>query len=511
MSADASSGRPLKVFINYRHADTQGTAWALYMKLEERFGRENVFFDHGTLQPGMRWFDEIESHLAACAVFIALIGPQWTPIMIDRQQQGGEDYVVKEIDRALRSSRRTTLIPVLVDGAGLPDPDALPSSLRELPSCQAEFLRPAQLPDDVDHLVGRLIEIRDAPPEEIDQAPPVPPPVSPGPVRPASDEERRRMTEHYRMVAEHAESLVVFLGSGANADDRTEPWQVGSGMLPDDRELARYLASRVGLMDASPHLAEVAQYAGVRYCEQDLFEWVTQAFRVDSSPGLVHKYIAELPALLGKKYQLIVTPKYDAALERAFRDAAEEFDVAVYMAPGSRQEGRDVSEGKFVHVPWDGGPQPIDKPNEYHEFPIVAEDCRLRRTVIVWVNGAVDGLLAGLQCEDNYVITEDHYINYMSGSAEDVVPAQILAKLKKSNYLFLGYSIADWRLRVFLKRIWKGRGLGRAQYWAVEHDPDPLDEDLWRQINVRFYQSSLVDYLRGFHDFLREHPGEAQS
>jgi len=319
------------------------------------------------------------------------------------------------------------------------------------------------------------------------------------------------MMQHYRMVADRAGSLVVFLGSGANADDRAEPWQEGLGMLPDDRDLARYLASQVGLTNASPHLAEVAQYAGARSSEQDLFNWITQALRVDTSPGPVHNHIAQLPALLGKKYQLIVTPKYDAALEKAFRDAGEEFDVAVYMAPGSQQEGRVVPEGKFVHVPWDSPPQAIDKPNEYRGFPIVAEDCRLRRTVIVWINGAVDGLLAGLQCEDNYVITEDHYISYMSGSAEEVVPAQILAKLRKSNYLFLGYSIADWRLRVFLKRIWKGPGLGRAQYWAVEHDPDPLDEDLWRQINVRFYQSSLVDYLQGFHDFLRDQPGGAQS
>jgi len=136
----------------------------------------------------------------------------------------------------------------------------------------------------------------------------------------------------------------------------------------------------------------------------------------------------------------------------------------------------------------------------------VAGDGRLRRTVIVWINGAVDGLL-DLHCEDNYVITEDHYINYMNGSAEEVVPGQILMKLRKSNYLFLGYTIADWRLRVFLKRIWKGPGLGRAQYWAIEHQADALEEDLWRQLNVRLYRSSLADYLQGLHQFLKGQPG----
>lgn len=321
------------------------------------------------------------------------------------------------------------------------------------------------------------------------------------------------MEKHYQMVAEHAGGLVVFLGAGANAEGRGGPWRPDSGMLPDDRDLATYLASRVGLQVMSPHLAEIAQYTWARNSERDLFDWVTEALRVNSGPGLVYKYLAELPKLLGNRYQLIVTPNYDAALVRAFRDAGEEFDVAVYLAPGSLQDGRQVPEGKFVHLPWRRGAHSIDKPNVYADFPIVAGNCMLRRTVIVWINGAVDGLL-DLKCEDNYVITEDHYINYMSSLAEEVVPSQILMKLRKSNYLFLGYTIADWRLRVFLKRIWKGPGLGRAQYWAIEHEPDDLEEDLWRQINVRLYRSSLTDYLEGLHKYLirvRDHPVQVPS
>ena len=509
MPTDSSTRRPPRIFINYRHADTQGTAWLLYMKLQERFGGENVFFDHGTLRPGMRWFEEIRSHLADSAVFIALIGAQWTKIMVDHEQQGGDDYVVKEIDQALRSRPQLTVIPVLVDESEIPNPDALPSSLRSLPECQAHTLRPTQLPDDISHLIDRLVEVSDGTPPP-PPSPPRPPPQesaeeTPPVGPPFAGDGRRQVEEHYRMVANRAGSLVVFLGSGANADDRMEPWQADLGVLPDDQDLARYLAARAGLMNSSPHLAEVAQYAGAHYCERDLFDWVTQAFRADSRPGPVHTYLAQLPAVLGKRYQLIVTPKYDAALEKAFRDAGEEFDMVVYMAPGSQRDGQFIPEGKFVHVPWDGRAQSIDRPNEYRGLPIVAEDCRLRRTIIVWIHGAADDQLPELQCEDNYVITEDHYISYMSCQAEEVVPAQLLAKLRKSNYLFLGYTIADWRLRVFLRRIWKGPGLGRAQYWAVEHDPDPLEEDLWRQMNVRLYRSSLDDYLRGFHDFLRRH------
>jgi len=175
------------------------------------------------------------------------------------------------------------------------------------------------------------------------------------------------------------------------------------------------------------------------------------------------------------------------------------------MAPGTERAGR------FVHVPWDASWQPIEKPNEYAGLPIIAEDLSLRRTVIVRINGAVNDPDVGFPWQDNYVITEDHYIDYLSGrAAGEVVPAQILAKLKRANYLFLGYAIDDWRMRVFLQRVWKGARLGRAKYWAVEQEPDALERDLWQQAGVRLYQSPLTDYLKGLYDYLGNHEPEAQ-
>ena len=307
------------------------------------------------------------------------------------------------------------------------------------------------------------------------------------------------------MVTSHAGNLVVFLGSGANADDEDGPWSAGSGRVPDDRELARYLASHAGLKNPPLHLAEVAQYAGAVHGEMELFQWITQVLRVDSEPGPVHRRLARLPARLGGRYQMIITTTYDAALEKALIEAGEDFDVVVYMAPGTEQAG------KFVHLPWGASPRLIDKPNEYTGLPIVAEDRTLRRTVIVRIHGGVDDPSAGFPWEDNYVITEDHYIDYLSGrSTEEVVPGQILAKLKKADYLFLGYMIADWRLRVFLQRIWKGPKLGRAKYWAVEREPDVLERDLWQQASVSLYQSSVPEYLEGLCDYLTGHSEEAQ-
>jgi TIR domain/SIR2-like domain len=503
---------PLKVFINYRHDDTQATAWTLYIKLEARFGAENVFFDKGTLRPGTRWLSEIKSQLAEAGAFIALIGPDWMSGLTARLRRGSEDYVAEEIDLALRGRSHLTVIPVLIEDAELPEPGKLPAALRALPGHQQERLRYTNLSDDIDRLIARLSTARAEPgagpgaePEQVSALKASPPALRPSrlsaprPVASLPDE------DHYRMIARQAGNLVVFVGAGANADDHDGPWSEGSGKLPDDRDLARYLSSHAGLQDAPLHLAEAAQYAGAVHGEMTMFQWVKQALGVESEPSPVHRYLASLPARLGNRYQMIVTPKYDSALEKAFREADERFDVAVYMAPGTTEQG------KFVHLPWKALPQTISVPNHYRDFPIIAGEHRLERTIIVRINGGIDDPSAGFPWEDNYVITEDHYIDYLSGSsATEVIPGQLLAKLKRANYLFLGYTIADWRLRVFLQRIWTGPKLGRAKYWAVEREPDALTKDLWQQAGVSLYQSSLTDYLEGLYDFLDDHPDQAQ-
>jgi hypothetical protein len=504
MSVDDAAGRPLKIFINYRHADTQPTAELLYTRLEQHFGADNVFYDRGALAAGMRWLEEIKSRLAEDGVLIALIGEQWlSTLTANMRNSQDDDYVVKEIDLAFRSRGLVTVIPVLADNANFPGSADLPRSLKPLPGCQAAQLRPANLRDDIDSLIARLDEIRSHP-APTPKSWPVPLPserprrARPRQMAPRPDE------DHYQMVTGQAGNLVVFLGAGANADDRGAPWSAESGGLPDDGDLAAYLASHVGLKAASPHLAEVAQYASATRSDRVLFDWVTQALRVDSEPGPVHRYLAQLPARLGNRFQMIVTPKYDAALERALTEAGEDFDVAVYMAPGTDHPGR------FVHLPWNGSEHVIEKPNDYRGFPIHNVDS-LTRTVIVRINGAVDDPALGFPWEYNCVITEDHYIDYMSGGpVTQIVPMQIIQKLQRSNYLFLGYSITDWRLRVFLRRISEGERLGRAMYWAVEHEPDALAEKLWRRAGVMLYQSSLTDYLEGLYKFLDAHPVEGQ-
>jgi hypothetical protein len=169
-----------------------------------------------------------------------------------------------------------------------------------------------------------------------------------------------------------------------------------------------------------------------------------------------------------------------------------------------------------VHSPDEGLPRTIEQPNSYPPqgqgelgFPFIVPSHELMRTVIVRLGGPVDEDAEYLDPDADYLLTEDDYIDFLGGSpVEEIVPAQILGKLRRANYLFLGYPIIPWRLRVFLRRVWGGSRLGRQKYWAIEREPDPLASELWNAAGVTLYQSSLTDYLRGLHSFIEFHADE---
>jgi hypothetical protein len=499
---DGEGQAPLRIFINYRHEDMPFAASALYRELKERFGAENIFYDAGTLRPGVPFLEAITSHLGGAAgAFLALIGPGWLAALDAHRRRGDDDYVIREIDLGFRNG--WTVIPVLLNDAPLPEGRDLPLAIKALPRHQVAHLRQASLDEDMASLIARLEELGSEPGVEEPRSDPdedraygqtAESPAAPGPQ--AADD------EHYQMLADEADNLVIFLGAGANAEDRDGPFQPGTSMLPDDADIAGYLAVKVRMKPAERQLAEVAQYARMIRGEPRVFSWVKSMF-AESVPGPVHRYLARLPRRLEelgleKRYQMIVTSKFDVALEQAFLDAGEPFDVAIYMAPGTEHAGR------FVHVKWgDAVPQPILAPNEYDGFPIVGDDSQLTRTVIVRINGAIDDPDIGYRWKNNYVITEDHYIDYFGGRpAEEVVPMQILAKLRQSSCLFLGYALADWRLRVFLHWIWPGERPSGATHWAVQRRPDALERRFWEHAGVGLYRSRLTDYMQGFDRFL---------
>jgi hypothetical protein len=483
------------VFVSYRRSDSPSAARQIADALRARFGSERVFFDTRDLLPGTDWHRDIEARVRGADIVVAVIGPQWVAIADERGrrrvlQPEEEDVVRTEIEAALRGGGR--VVPVLVDNATLPSRDALPRPFRPITSLNAVSLRHGSWDQDLESLVTALTS-------PTPTAEPQPAPArraasndwEPAPGGPAES--------HYRRVAKalFRGALVPVLGASAHAAPDGGIWEPGCGRLPSAAELAHALAERFTLESESTDLAEVAQRVLAAEGSKPLERAIRDLLLRDPiEPGPIHHALARLPGLLRaaecESYPLLVTTTYDTALERAFEKAGEPFDLAVCIAAGK-------DRGRFIHIPWydaeDRPVEPIARPNEYVDFPI-DDYGDLSRPVIFKVHGgAVHDAPPGLQVPTGFVITEDDYIGFLSESpVENLVPTQLLTKLRDSHFLFLGYGVREWSLRVFLRRVWH-EGEPGATSWAVQAGADEVDDDFWRTLDVERFDLSPADYL----------------
>jgi DNA-binding SARP family transcriptional activator len=244
---------------------------------------------------------------------------------------------------------------------------------------------------------------------------------------------------------------------------------------PDVAELVAHLAERFEYPASDgPALPRVAQYVAVMKGSGPLYDEMHALLsRQDTPPTQVHRFLAALPPLLRARdvpHQLIVSTSYDLALERAFLEAGEEFDVVAYLAAGRNR-------GKFCHVRPDGTGTLIDVPNEY-----ATELSLERRTIILKLHGQVDHGVE--RAWESFVVTEDDYIDYLAQTeVASVVPVALAAKLRRSHFLFLGYTMADWNLRLLLSRMWGDQPLSYRS-WAVHAEAKPLEREFWRRRDV---------------------------
>jgi hypothetical protein len=295
---------------------------------------------------------------------------------------------------------------------------------------------------------------------------------------------------HYETVASSilAGWVTPFLGAGANLCEREDdkaPWR-RDVEFPSGRELAEFLTEQPGLRyptDAPKELLRVSQYFDAVLGDRRLYDSLHRLFIATHSPTKLHWLLAELPPLLAAqkaRQQLVITTNYDDSLERAFDEKRVEYDLVWYEAK------RVPERGKFYHrLP--GGTPPytlIDRPNEYEGFDLD------RRPVILKLHGAID---RDDEKRDSYVITEDHYIEYLTQAD---LPAVLTERMADSHFLFLGYSLRDWNLRVILNRLWREQQLSLPS-WSIQKDVDRIELKAWedRGGEVELYEIALGEYV----------------
>lgn len=326
------------------------------------------------------------------------------------------------------------------------------------------------------------------------------------------------LSGHYSRVIDailHGQ-IVPFLGSDINLCGRPqtttgnlESWHLGK-FPPSHRELAMYLDEASGFsyrremccplcdakdFDSLPEqcplksggitkmaLQHVSQYVDLSE-EQGpdvLYGSLHHLFETHYEPNPIHRLFATLPQLMRQKgyyppYPLIVTTCFDRTLEQAFDRAGEAYDLVSFIG--------DTRGGRFEHQPPGEAAHPIDRPHEYAAISLK------QRPAILKLYGGYG---------ENFVITEDHYIDYLAHrDVAELLPANLLAILRTAYVWFLGYNPSYWNLRVILNRIWPEQIFKHHKnWWAVERYPEVTDRAVWNRYNcVSIEVPSLDNYI----------------
>jgi hypothetical protein len=148
----------LKVFISYRRADANYPARMIYNALCAVLPRDDVFMDVDSIPLGADFVETLEGWVEKCEILLALIGPGWTdaidPKTSRKRLQNDNDFVRVEIREALK--RGINVVPVLLDGTPMPDPEDLPDDLKRLVRRQAQFVDFRTFDADVGRLLKKL-------------------------------------------------------------------------------------------------------------------------------------------------------------------------------------------------------------------------------------------------------------------------------------------------------------------------------------------------------------------
>jgi hypothetical protein len=148
-------------FISYRRDQSSWPARMLKGELAQRFGEDSVFMDLDSLEAGQQWPHRIEEAIHHAEVVLVLIGPRWlaatTPDGKRRIDEPG-DWVRLEIETALTA--HVVVVPVLLDGAPMPNAEDLPDTIRGITDRNAFSLVAERWGPQVERLIDSIKEGR---------------------------------------------------------------------------------------------------------------------------------------------------------------------------------------------------------------------------------------------------------------------------------------------------------------------------------------------------------------
>jgi len=273
--------------------------------------------------------------------------------------------------------------------------------------------------------------------------------------------------------------IIPFLGAGASLAARVPPgnaWAAASAFLPNGSELADHLAKESGFPPGEARdLAKVAQYFHVQAGRSLLHKELRKIFQRAYAPLPIHGLLAS-----AQKPLLVVTTNYDSLIEQAFAFANKPYDLVIHTT--------DSQIGERIYHRAHG---------EMTLNKVVPRKLLIdlgTRSVVYKIHGSCD---AADPTKDQYVITEDDYIDFLSRMVKNTaIPAFCAEPFQCWPFLFIGYRLGDWNMRVVLNRISPTVRLEQGiKSWAIERAPSALEERFWMTRGVNVYPKPIDDFV----------------
>ena len=114
---------------------------------------------------------------------------------------------------------------------------------------------------------------------------------------------------------------------------------------------------------------------------------------------------------------------------------------------------------------------------------------------------------------DSFVITEEDYVDFLSRmTTNSAVPSLFYEHFRNRSFLFLGYSLRDWNLRIVLTNLDRYLTRQRGETgdeeealpsWSIQRQPSELERRLWETRNVNIFDIALDEFVSKMHQWTK--------
>jgi len=254
--------------------------------------------------------------------------------------------------------------------------------------------------------------------------------------------------------------IVPFFGAGASA----------CYGLPTGATLAASLVEAGQFPDirGRDDLALVASYVVQMKDSIVIRRTVRQAINSAHEPGRLHELLASCEAI-----KLYVTTNYDDLLELALAPRRPWW-VIYRGLPGT--VSCRTPEGDWK----------------------TAKSEELRALILASPNPIIlklHGSLAEQPADDSFLITEEQYIDFLGRPQESQIPSMLVSYMQVRSFLFLGYALRDWNVRVLLRKLQWATSDNPIMSWGIVRDAGEAEMVLWKKRNVELHEIDLRQFV----------------